>query len=221
MIGAPGITPVRRLIDRAAEMIPVERRCIAMVVRPGDAALHGLYLGSCEVAWARAADLSAGVHISHVDRAFGTVLSIVPPMYSDLWTAAKGVYKLEPVVADGGELILYAPHVRSFSETHGDAIEQVGYHCRDYFLARELPIDIPLGVLAHSTHVRGRGTYDRATDREHCRITITLATAIPRDVCERANLSWRDPASIDPAAWGRRNDTFVVPRAGEVLYRLT
>lgn len=220
MIGAPGLTPVRSLIDRAAEMIPVERRCIAMVVRPGDAALHGLYLGTCEDAWAEAATLSAKVHIEYVDRAYESVVSAVPSMYTDLWTAAKGVYKLEPIVADGGELILYAPHVRTFSETHGDAIEQVGYHCRDYFLAGELPIGVPLGVLAHSTHVRGRGTYDRAGGGERCRITVTLATGIPREVCERANLAWRDPASIELAGWERRSNTLVVPRAGEVLHRL-
>ena len=221
MIGAPGITPVRRLIDRAAEMIPVERRCIAVVVRPGDGALHGVYLGACEDTWAEAAALSANVHIEYVDRAFETVVSAVPSMYADLWTAAKGVYKLEPIVADGGELILYAPHVRTFSETHGDAIEQVGYHCRDYFLAGELPAGVPLGVLAHSTHVRGRGTYDRASGQEHCRIKVTLATGIPREVCERANLAWRDPASIELPAWEGRSDTLVVPRAGEVLHRLT
>ena len=186
IIGAPGITPVRRLLDRAAALIPIERRCAAMVVRTADAALHGLYLGSCEDAWATAAELSAAVHITTVDRPYDTVLSIVPPMYADLWTAGKGVYKLEPVVADGGELIVLAPHVQSFSETHGEAIARTGYHCRDYFLAHsERLAGVPLGVLAHGAHVRGLGSYDAARDIEHCRITVTLATGIPRDACER------------------------------------
>ena len=218
IIGAPGITPVRRLIDRAAALIPIERRCIAMVVRTGDAELHGLYLGSCEEAWAAAAEQSATVHITTVERPYETVLSVVPPMYPDLWTAGKGVYKLEPVVADGGELIVFAPHVHSFSETHGEAIARAGYHCRDYFLAQpERFAGVPLGV---RTHVRGLGTYDAASGVEQCRITVPLATGIPREECERAGLGWRDHRSIDPAVWAGRDGVLVVPRAGEILHRL-
>ena len=221
IIGSPGITPVRGLIDRAAAMIPVERRCAAMVVRTGDAALHGLYLGSCEDAWAAAAELSAAVHVTTVERPYDTVLAIVPPMYSDLWTAGKGVYKLEPVVADGGELVVLAPHVETFSVTHGEAIERAGYHCRDYFLAQpERFADVPRGVLAHGAHVRGLGSYDASSGVERCRITVTLATGIPREACERVGLSWRDAASIDPAAWATRERVLVVPRAGEILHRL-
>ena len=221
IIGTPGTPPVRQLIDRAASLIPVERRCIAMVVRTADAALHGMYLGTCEEAWAAAATQSAGVHVTTVDRPYATVLSVVPPMYPDLWTAGKGAYKLEPVVADGGELIVYAPHVHSFSVTHGTEIARAGYHCRDYFLAQpERFAGVPRGVLAHGTHVRGLGTYDAATGAERCRITVTLASAIPREDCERAGLGWRDVRSIDPAAWAERDDVLVVPRAGEILHRL-
>ena len=221
IIGTTGITPVRALIDRAASLIPAERRCIAMVVRTADAALHGLYLGSCEEAWAAAAAQSASVHVTTVERPYETVLSIVPSMYADLWTAGKGVYKLEPVVADGGELIVVAPHVHSFSETHGSAIAHAGYHCRDYYLAEPGRVaGIPLGVLAHGAHVRGLGTYDAATGTERCRITVTLATGIPREACEAAGLAWRDHRSIDPAAWALRDDVLVVPRAGEILHRL-
>jgi nickel-dependent lactate racemase len=192
-----------------------------MVVRTGDAELHGLYLGSCEDAWAAAAAHSADVHITTVERPYDTVLSVVPPMYADLWTAGKGVYKLEPVVADGGELIVLAPHVHSFSETHGAAIARAGYHCRDYYLGEpERVAGIPLGVLAHGAHVRGLGSYDAATRTERCRITVTLATGITREACEAAGLAWRDHRTIDPEAWGRRDDVLVVPRAGEILHRL-
>lgn len=219
VIGTLGTTPIRRLIDRAASLLPIERRCVALVVRPADAALHGVYLGNCEDAWAAAAALSSRVHIRRVEGPYDSVLSVAPPMYADLWTAAKGVYKLEPVVADGGELVLYAPHVTSFSTTHGRAIAEVGYHCRDYFLGqRERFAGAPRGVLAHSTHVRGRGTFEHGVER--CRIAVTLATAIPREVCERAGLGWRDPASIDPTTWAGTGRSLVVDRAGEVLYRL-
>ena len=154
------------LIDRAAALIPVERLCIAMVVRTEDAALHGLYLGTCEDAWAAASAQSADVHIATMERPYATSSRCVPPMYADLWTAGKGVYKLEPVVADGGELIVYAPHIQTFSVTHGTKIARAGYHCRDYFLAEpERFAGVPRGVLAHGTHVRGSGVRRRDGSR--------------------------------------------------------
>ena len=59
--------------------------------------------------------------MTYLDAPVRRVLSIVPEMYDDIWTAAKGFYKLEPVVADGGEVILYAPHVTEISvHAHGD-----------------------------------------------------------------------------------------------------
>jgi hypothetical protein len=48
-------------------------------------------------------------HILYVETPFASVLSWAPPMYAELWTGGKAVYKLEPVVADGGELIINAP----------------------------------------------------------------------------------------------------------------
>ena len=101
-----------------------------------------------------------------VDGPFDRVLAVMPAMYEDLWTAAKGAYKTEPVVADGGEVIIYAPHVREVSHVHGRLIEEIGYHCRDYFLAQwDRFGGYPGGILAHSTHVKGLGTYDAGARR--------------------------------------------------------
>jgi hypothetical protein len=80
----------------------------------------------------------------------------------------------------------------------------------------------PGGILAHSTHVKGLGQYDDATGIETPRIRVTLATKIPEEHCRRINLGYLDPATIDIAAWRDREDAgvLVVPRAGEMLYRL-
>ena len=111
--------------------------------------------------------LSSKRHIVWVDEPYDRVLAIMPAMYDDLWTAGKGMYKSEPVVADGGEVIIYAPHVTEVSRTHGRMIEEVGYHCRDYFLGQwDRFKKYPGGILAHSTHVKGNGTYDAATGVE-------------------------------------------------------
>ncbi len=220
IIGA-GYTPVRAVIDRAASMVPVATACFALVVT--QAGLAGLYFGSAREAWERASALSAQRHIVWLDAPVREVLSVMPEMYADVWTAGKGMYKIEPVVADGGEVIIYAPHIREVSYTHGRLIDEIGYHCRDYFLAQpERFARYPGGVLAHSTHVKGQGTYDVASGIERPRVTVTLATGISPERCRRINLGYRDPATIDVAAWQRREHEglLVVPRAGEMLYRL-
>src|SRR4030067_3289624 len=97
------------------------------------------------------------------------------------------MYKVEPVVADGGEVVIYAPHIHEISMTHGDFIRQVGYHVLDYFLEqRDQFMHIPLAVLAHSTHLKGIGEYSNGI--EEPRIMVTLATQIPKEICEEVNL---------------------------------
>jgi nickel-dependent lactate racemase len=145
-------------------------------------------------------------------------------MYDDLWTAAKGMYKLEPAIADGGEVIIYAPHITEVSYTHGKVIDQIGYHVRDYFVKQwDRFKDYPWCVLAHSTHLRGMGAYDAKTGIEHPRIKVTLATGIPRERCERINLGYLDPATIDVSEWEGREDEgiLVVHKAGEMLYKIS
>jgi nickel-dependent lactate racemase len=141
-------------------------------------------------------------------------------MYADIWTGAKGFYKLEPVVADGGEVILYAPHITQISAMHPE-IAEIGYHCRDYFVKQwDRFKHLHWGVLAHSTHLRGAGTYDASTGEERLRVQVTLATGIPEQVCREANLGYLDPDTVEVAAFVADPETLVVPNAGEVLFRL-
>jgi lactate racemase len=221
-VGIIGVkdTPVRRVVDRAAAMIPRVRRAVTFVVA-SDGNLHGLFYGAPESAWNEAADLSGRIHIKRYHKPFTQVLSCAPAMYDELWVAGKCMYKLEPVVADGGELIIYAPHMREISITHGRFIEQVGYHVRDYITKQwDKFKDLPWGILAHSTHVRGGGTFENGI--ESPRVQVTLASGISREVCERINLGYRDPASIDVESFADREHegVLLVRKAGEYLYRL-
>nr|QCO92779.1 hypothetical protein [uncultured bacterium]QCO92827.1 hypothetical protein [uncultured bacterium]QCO92879.1 hypothetical protein [uncultured bacterium]QCO92890.1 hypothetical protein [uncultured bacterium] len=221
VIGA-GYTPVRAVIDRAAALIPKPVACFSLVV--AHAGVSGIFFGDPRESWQAAADLSAQVHIVYVEKPYRRVLSIMPTLYDDLWTAAKGMYKLEPAVADGGEIVIYAPHICEVSYTHGKLIDEIGYHCRDYFTRQwEKFKDYPGGVLAHSTHLKGLGQYDAQSGVETPRIQVTLATGIPAERCRRINLGYLDPARIDLAAWQNRaaEGVLVVPRAGEVLYRVS
>ncbi len=213
-------TPVRRVIQRAAGFVTTPLMCIAMALK--DNRLHGLYAGSSEEAWSRAADLSAQLNIIHVSRPYRSVLSMPAAIYDDLWTAAKAMYKTEPAIADGGEVIIYAPHISEVSYTHGKLIDSVGYHVRDYFLKQwERFKDVPGSILAHSTHVKGMGSYDAASGVETPRIQVTLATGIPEERCLRINLGYRDYREIHPQEWAHRENegVLLVPHAGEMLYR--
>jgi lactate racemase len=219
IIGTTGTTPVRALVDEAAALVPGQRLAFCVVVQSGTPALHAMAFGVPEEAWAAAAAVSAEVHIRYLDRPVRRVLSLVPEKYPDLWTGAKGFYKVEPVVADGGQVVLYAPHIGEVAAMHPRLLD-IGYHCRDYFLGQwDRFRDVPWGDLAHSTHLRGAGTWS-ARDGERCRVTVTLATGIPPDVVHAIGLDYLDPVNVDLEGWRADPDTLVVEQAGEVLHRL-
>jgi len=221
VIGTIGIkdTPVRAMIHSAAEKLRVPVTLIGLVVDQD--ALTGIFIGHHLMAWSAAADLSARQHIQWVDRPYQRVLSCAPPMYDELWTGAKAMYKLEPAVAVGGEVIIYAPHLEVVSHVHGNYIYETGYHILDYFLDDwERYAHIPLGVLAHSTHLKGSGVMENGIEKPN--VKVTLASKIPPDDCKQLNLGYMDPATIHLDEWKDREDEglLLVPKAGEKLYRV-
>ena len=212
-------TPVRAMIDQAASFIAVDKRCLAFVSSPEG--LHGMFYGSPKSAWEEAVPVSAQIHVQLRDRPCIELLGVAHTHYDDLWTAGKVMYKLEPVVADGGRLIIYAPHIDTISYTHGHWIGQIGYHVRDYFLRQMDRFKaVPRGVLAHSTHVCGTGTFENGVEKP--RIQVVLATAIPEDQCRAVNLGYLDPYAIDVATWQAQDPEkrLLVNPAGETLYRV-
>jgi nickel-dependent lactate racemase len=212
-------TPVRAMIHAAAEFVSTPTTLIALVVV--GKGLAGMFIGDYLSAWSAAVDLSSERHIVWVERPFRRVLSCAPPMYDELWTAGKAMYKLEPALAEGGELIIYAPHLDVVSHVHGKYIYEIGYHVLPYFLKQwERFKHIPLGVLAHSTHVRGDGRFENGI--EHPRASVSLATQLSPAECQQLALGYQNPAEIDVAVWQNREGEGVlyVPKAGEMLYRL-
>jgi nickel-dependent lactate racemase len=181
----------------------------------------GVFIGDYVSAWRRAAELSSERHILWFDQPFRRVLSSAPPMYDELWTAAKAMYKIDPVVADGGEVIIYAPHLKVVSLTHGKYIYEVGYHVLEYFLKQwDKYKHVPLGVLAHSTHVRGDGRYEKG--QEHARVKVTLSSQISEEDCERLSLGYLNPGDVQIREWENReiDGILYIPKAGETLYRV-
>ncbi len=228
-------TATRKVVEKAASFINKPHSLFAIVatkngstrspqsgsVHSASGGLKGIFVGDCEDAWEKAADLSAKVHIVYKDRTFKTVLGIAPAMYDDIWTAGKVMYKLEPVVEDGGDLIIYAPHINEISYTHGAVIEQLGYHTRDYFLKQWDKFKrFPGGAMAHCTHVKGIGTYIDGVEKP--RVNVILATGISRQRCAKVNLGYMDPDEINIADYEYKEykGILVVHNAGETLYRL-
>ena len=239
VVGTIGIkdTPVRAMIHAATERLRTPVTLAGLVVE--GKGLSGLFIGNPVSAWNEAAQLSAQRHIRWCEKPFQRVLSCAPSMYDELWTGAKAMYKLEPAVALGGEVVIYAPHLEVVSHVHGKYICEVGYHILPYFLNDwERFNHIPLGVLAHSTHVRGSGVMENGMEKPNVR--VTLASKIPPEElspvfqhvlrpvryppedCARLNLGYLDPAKVDVNAWKNREDEGIlyVPKAGEILYRL-
>jgi lactate racemase len=213
-------TPVRQVIDRAMEAIDRPIHCLAMVA-DAETGLRGLFVGTPREAWSAAADLSSMIHIVTKKKPYRIVLGRAPEMYDEIWVAGKVVYKLEQVVAPGGTLIVFAPHIREISGTWGEQIEKIGYHVRDYFLAQpERFCTVPRGVLAHSTQVCGTGCYENGVETPD--IHVVLATAIPEETCRRIGLGYLDPAEIRISDYmGREEEGILyVDHAGETLYRL-
>ncbi|MHC4122893.1 MAG: lactate racemase domain-containing protein [Planctomycetota bacterium] len=212
-------TPTRQVVEKAASFIKMPRKLFAIVAVEND--LKGIFVGDCLQAWEAAADLSAKVHIVYKDKPYKTILGIAPEMYDDIWTAGKVMYKLEPIVADGGTLIIYAPHIDEVSYTHGKILDKIGYHARDYFLKQWQKFEhYPRGVTAHSTHVKGIGTYIDGIEKP--RVNVVLATKIPRWRCEKINLGYMNPDDINIADYENKEDEgiLVVHHAGELLHRL-
>jgi lactate racemase len=211
-------TPTRKVIDRVVQFLTVPRTCFAFALDERHR-LACLFAGTPEEAWSKAADYSARLHIKYLDRPVKRVLGLTPSIYEELWVAGKAMYKLEPIVADGGELVIHGPHVKAVSFMHGPSIARIGYHVRDYFVKQwERFKDESKLMLAHSTNVKGIGSFEDGVERP--RITVSLATGIAQRECEAINLGFRDVRALDIERWKEDPDTLVVEEAGQVLYRL-
>jgi nickel-dependent lactate racemase len=212
-------TPVRRLIEHAGEMVAARSQvaCISLVMRGHD--LHGVYFGDPVASHRAAAKLSREVNIIWTDRRYKRVVAECPAKYDELWTGGKLAYKTQEVVEQGGQIVMYAPHLSLIAPQHPD-VERVGYHCLDYFLGQwdRFSAAEP-SSLAHSTHVSGPGEYASGVEKLAAR--RVLASQVPCERCEAINLDYMDPALISfdgKAPFGNDEDTLWVRQAGEQLF---
>lgn len=220
IIGVPEVTPVRAIINAGAELIPTERLALCLVVESGTGELEAASFGTAEDAWAATAPIAAESHIVYTDTPYQRLLAMMPTRYDDIWTAAKGCYKAQPAMADGGEVIIYALHVTEVCETHPE-IYDIGYHCIEYFTRQwDRFSHVPKGGLRRTP--RTCAAPGRTTPRPASRPTACASRSRPASAARCASRS-TSATSTRPRSTSRRKadpDIMVVENAGEVLYRL-
>jgi nickel-dependent lactate racemase len=212
-------TPVRKLVERAGELMLARRpvQCFSLVMSPRG--LHGLFAGDPVASHRAAAKLSREVNVVWTDRRYSRVVAECPVKYDELWTGGKLAYKTQEVVKQGGQIVLYAPHLDLIAPQHPQ-VEQIGYHCLAYFQGQwEKFKNFERSSLAHSTHVSGPGVYQNGVETLDAR--RVLASKVTPERCAAINLDYLPPDSINFSThepFGDGEDTLWVPQAGEQLY---
>ena len=216
-------TPTRRLIEAAADLIPARIISLNTVVSriDGDLVTYALFTGDIKEAFRRAAAVSRKVHIRYTGRKYKRVIALLDPHYDELWVGGKASYKLGAIIEEGGELIIYAPHLTKLSETHGELIEKYGYapleSVRD-MLGVSPELRENLCIAAHLAHVAYAGRLDQY-GKVVPRYQITMATGLDEATCRRVNLGYLDYRTLDYETMRSDPDTLVVADAGRDLYQ--
>src|SRR5205085_12660563 len=148
---------------------------------------HALFTGDFRSAFRAAAEVSRQVHIKYTGRKYKRVVALLDEHYDELWVGGKASYKLGGIIEEGGELIIYAPHLRAIAGTHGRLIETYGDAPRDRvrgMVALSTELQNNLAVAAHLAHVSYAGKRDQQGDVIP-RYKITMASALDEETCRR------------------------------------
>ena len=175
-------------------------------------------------AYKQAARASSQLHVIYIDEPLEFAVQVIDKSYDEIWTAGKGSYKLQSpgVMAKGGEIIIYAPHINCFHSRWkmNLALKQIGYHCKDY-VKRYLKLnpEFSKNIAAHVINVRGAGNFDVNSGKEEFNFKITLATGISKDICESVGLGYRNPDSIHREDFIRPGKLWI-ENGGKYLYKI-
>lgn len=216
-------TPTRHMIEAAADFVAAQIITLnSVITREEDNRLrtHALFAGDFRDAFRRAVEVSRQVHIKYTGRKYKRVVALLDEHYDELWVGGKASYKLGGIIEEGGELIIYAPHLRSISETHGRLIEKYGYAPLDRvreMVALSTELQNNLAVAAHLAHVSYAGKRD-TQGRVVPRYRITMASALDEETCRRVHLGFMDYRKFRREHYEKDPDTLVVERAGRDLY---
>lgn len=153
--------PVRELLNYASDHftahLPIVYVLTVMAQSPaGNMEVRGLYVGDDLECFDRAADLSLRINVTRLEKPVPRIVTYMDENeYRSTWLANKAVFRTRLAIADGGEILVIAPGVRSFGEDSqiDKLIRRVGYRCREE-IAHAIQTDpelLPmLGAAAHA-----------------------------------------------------------------------
>jgi nickel-dependent lactate racemase len=155
--------PVRQVLNYASEkfggILPI---IYILTVIGSDADGHlvmrGLYIGDDEECFKKAATLSARVNIEILEKPLRKIVVYLDPKeFKSTWLGNKSIYRTRMAIADGGELIVLAPGVKTFGEDEqiDRLIRKFGYRTTPEtmeLVEKNADLRQNLGAAAHLIH---------------------------------------------------------------------
>jgi len=163
-------TPLRRILHYAEEHF-CDRLPVVYVLtvvgadEAGRLALRGLFVGDDRECFERAAELSVQVNFTVLDEEpQKVVVYLDPEEFHSTWLGNKAIYRTRMAIADGGELIVLAPAVKTFGEDPeiDRLIRKYGYRTTPQIMEFvESTDDLPknLSAAAHLIHGSSEGRF--------------------------------------------------------------
>ncbi|MBN1759472.1 MAG: DUF2088 domain-containing protein [Chitinispirillaceae bacterium] len=164
-------SPVRKVLNYAMEhflkKLPVVHvlTVVGQEVSDGSLKVRGLFIGSDNECYRKAAALSRQVNIHLLDSPLKKVVVYLNPNeFKSTWLGNKSIYRTRMAIADGGELVVLAPGVRMFGE---DGVIDVlvrtfGYHGTPATMdavEHDDALRSNLGAAAHLIHGSSEGRF--------------------------------------------------------------
>ncbi len=190
-------TPVRKIFNYATEKFASHLPVVYVLTvvglnKSGKLQTYGLFIGDDFSVFDKAAKLSLEVNFEMLDEPLKKVVVWLDPTeFKSTWLGNKSIYRTRMALADGGELIVFAPALIEFGEDKqiDKLIRKYGYHGTPHTLKlveENEDLRNNLGAAAHLIHGSSEG-----------RFSITYCPGkgvknITREEIEHVGFKWAD-----------------------------
>ncbi len=156
-------TPLRRILNHAQETFCGHLPFVFVLTvvdanDDGQLVTRGLFIGDDHECFNLAAELSVQVNFEVLDEEMHkVVVYLEPEEFHSTWLGNKSIYRTRMAIADGGELIVLAPAVKSFGEDEeiDRLIRKYGYRTTPEimkFVEENTELQDNLSAAAHLIH---------------------------------------------------------------------
>ena len=156
-------TPLRKILNYAQDNFCQHLPLIYVLTvvgsdMDGNLVTRGLFIGDDVECFEKASELSVQVNFQQLDEEFDKVVVYLDPEeFHSTWLGNKAIYRTRMAIADGGELIVLAPKVKTFGEdSQIDAlIRKYGYRTTPEimkFMDDNEDLQNNLSAVAHLMH---------------------------------------------------------------------